>query len=166
MKKRFFLSILASLIFSGTITCNLLASEIVFVKRVSDGDTFILRDGRKVRMIGVDTPEMHDENRNNQNARRNSVDTKRVRSYAETAKKYLQKTIEGQDVRLETDWQAEDKYGRILAYVYRVSDDLFVNAEILKQGYGFAYLQFPFKRSKEFEKYSNESRKNKKGLWA
>ncbi len=166
MKKGFFLSILAPLIFSGIITSNALASEIVFVKHVSDGDTFVLQDGRKVRMIGVDTPETHDDNRNDQNARRNLLDKKRVRSYAQTAKKFLQKTIEGQKVRLEPDWQAADKYGRVLAYVYRVSDDLFVNAEILKQGYGFAYLQFPFKRSKEFEKYSNESRKNKMGLWA
>ncbi len=166
MRKTLFLSILAGLICPGIIPSNLSAFEIQMVEHVSDGDTFVLRDGRKVRMIGVDTPETHDENRNNQNARRNSLDKKRVRSYAETAKKFLQKTIEGQEVRLESDWQTEDKYGRVLAYVYRISDGLFVNAEILKEGYGFAYLQFPFKRSKEFEKYSNESRKNKKGLWA
>ncbi len=166
MKIRLFFNVLASFIIAGIFSSNLSASEVAIVKYVSDGDTFVLQDGRKVRMIGIDTPETHDENRNDQNARRNSLDKKRVQAYASTAKKFLQKTIEGQEVRLESDWQAEDKYGRVLAYVYRVSDDLFVNAEMLRQGYGFAYLQFPFKRSKEFEKYSNESRKNKKGLWA
>ncbi len=117
-------------------------------------------------MIGVDTPETNDEYRNNQNAKRNLIDQKRVQLYAAKAKKYLQTTIEGQEVRLEYDWQRQDKFGRTLAYVYRSSDDLFVNAEIIKQGYGFAYLQFPFKYSKEFKTYANESKKNRKGLWA
>ncbi len=166
MKRRLFFGICSFLFFMGTAQTPSLASEVLIVKHVSDGDTFTLSDGQKVRLIGVDTPETHDENRNDQNARRNSIDKKRVQAFALKAKKYLQTTLEGQEVRLETDWQKQDKYGRQLAYVYRVSDDLFVNAEIVKQGYGFAYLQFPFKYSKEFERYSNESRKNKKGLWA
>jgi len=51
-----------------------------------------------------------------------------------------------------------------LAYVY-LEDGIFVNAEIIKQGYGYAYTQFPFKYLEEFRQYEKEARENKIGLW-
>ena len=72
--------------------------------------------------------------------------------------------MEGKEVRLEYDWQRRDKYNRLLAYVYLL-DGTFLNAEIIKQGYGFAYTRFPFKYLQEFRKYEKEARENKKGLW-
>jgi len=72
--------------------------------------------------------------------------------------------VEGKEVRLEYDWQRRDKYNRLLAYVYLL-DGTFLNAEIIKQGYGFAYTRFPFKYLQEFRKYEKEARENKKGLW-
>ena len=45
-----------------------------------------------------------------------------------------------------------DKYGRILAYVY-LMDGTFLNAEIIKQGYGFAHTRFPFMCMEEFGRY-------------
>lgn len=71
----------------------------------------------------------------------------------------------GKSVRLEYDWQRVDKYGRTLAYVYREEDGLLVNAEIIRLGYGFAYLYFPFKRSDEFRKLGEEARASGNGLW-
>jgi micrococcal nuclease len=47
--------------------------------------------------------------------------------------------VEGKEVRLEFDWQRRDKYGRLLAYVY-LPDGTFLNAELIKQGYGFASM--------------------------
>jgi len=44
--------------------------------------------------------------------------------------------------------------------------DIFVNTELLKQGYAYAYLEFPFSKSSEFKQYQNEARENKRGLWA
>ena len=44
-------------------------------------------------------------------------------------------------------------------------DGTFLNAEIVRQGYGFAYTKYPFKYMEEFRKYEREARENKKGLW-
>jgi micrococcal nuclease len=72
--------------------------------------------------------------------------------------------VEKKQVRLEYDWQKRDKYGRLLAYVY-LEDGTFLNAEIIKQGYGFAYTKYPFKYLEEFRQYEREARNNSKGLW-
>jgi micrococcal nuclease len=72
--------------------------------------------------------------------------------------------VEGKEVRLEYDWQKRDKYGRLLAYVF-LMDGTFLNAEIIKQGYGFAYTRYPFKYLDEFRRYEREARENKRGLW-
>ena len=57
--------------------------------------------------------------------------------------------VEGKIVRLGYDWQDRDKYGRLLAYVY-LMNGTFLNAKIIKQGYGSAYTRFPFKYLDEF----------------
>jgi len=73
--------------------------------------------------------------------------------------------VEGKKVKLEYDWQRIDRYGRTLAYVY-LKDGTFANAEIIKQGYGFAYTKYPFKYMDEFRKYELEARLKGVGLWA
>jgi micrococcal nuclease len=83
--------------------------------RVVDGDTIILSNGEKVRLIGVDTPET---------VRPNTP----VEYYGKEASAFTKKMVEGKPVRLEYDWQQRDKYGRLLAYVY-LMDGTFINAE-------------------------------------
>ncbi len=70
----------------------------------------------------------------------------------------------GKRVRLEYDRERQDKYGRTLAYVY-LEDGTFLNAEIIRQGYGFAYTQFPFKYLEEFRKLEREAQEAGRGLW-
>ena len=60
-------------------------------------------------------------------------------------------------VRLEFDAERKDRFGRTLAYVY-LPDGTFLNAAIVKQGYGHAYTQFPFRYSEEFQGYEREAR--------
>jgi micrococcal nuclease len=112
-----------------------------------------LEDGRKekVRLIGVDTPEtVHPQ--------------KPVEYFGKEASAFTRRMVEGKEVRLEFDWQQRDKYGRLLAYVY-LPDGSFLNAEIIKQGYGFAYTRFPFKYLEEFRQCEKEAREQKRGLW-
>ncbi|MFH1623702.1 MAG: thermonuclease family protein [Pseudomonadota bacterium] len=45
-------------------------------------------------------------------------------------------------------------------------DGTFLNAEIVKQGYGFAYIRYPFKYLYEFRNYEREARENGRGLWS
>jgi micrococcal nuclease len=59
----------------------------------------------------------------------------------------------------------EIEYGRLLAYVY-LDDGTFLNAEIIKQGYGFAYTRFPFKHIEQFRQYERDARESGAGLWA
>jgi len=140
------------------------------VARVTDGDTVVLSDGRKVRLLGIDTPELNDPARNRRNANRTETDFETVQAFAYKATVFVKGLIEGKEVRLEYDdvnikIDHKDKYGRTLAYIYRVSDGMFVNAEIVKQGYGFAYTRFPFKYMEEFRGYEREARENERGLW-
>ena len=122
------------------------------VKRVVDGDTIVLSNGERVRLIGVDTPE--------------SVHPRKpVEYFSKEASAFTKKMVEGKPVRLEYDWNRRDKYGRTLAYVYRMPDNLFLNAEIVKQGYGHAYTRFPFKYMEEFRRYESEARDMERGLW-
>ena len=122
--------------------------------RVIDGDTIVVNiEGRneKVRLIGLDTPETVHPN-------------KPVERFGKDASEFTRKMVVGKKVRLEYGWESRDKYGRILAYVY-LEDGTFLNAEIIKQGFGFAYTRFPFKYLEEFRQYEREARENGRGLW-
>lgn len=121
------------------------------VVKVVDGDTLILSNGEKIRLIGVDTPEI-------------AHPLKPIQYFAKEAGSFTKKMVEGKKVRLEFDRQERGKYDRLLAYVY-LKDGTFLNAEIIKQGYGFAYTKFPFKYLEEFKQHEKEAEKNKRGLW-
>jgi len=126
------------------------------VRRVVDGDTLVLENKERVRLIGVDTPETKHPR-------------KPVEYYGKEASRFTKTMCEGKRVRLEFD-QAnahighKDRYRRTLAYVF-LEDGSFLNAEIVKQGYGFAYTRFPFKYMDEFRRYEREAREQGSGLW-
>jgi micrococcal nuclease len=130
---------------------SLFGQDIVKVKRVIDGDTLFLTNGERVRLIGVDTSETKHPR-------------KSVERFGKEAYLFTKKMAEGKEVRVEYDWQRRDKYDRLLAFVY-LMDGTFLNAEIIKQGYGFAYTKYPFKYMEEFRKYEREAKENKRGLW-
>lgn len=98
------------------------------VEYVVDGDTIdVTIDGReeRVRLTGIDTPEK---------ARRDTGAP--AECFGDEATSYTERLLPlGTAVRLERDVVGRDDYGRILAYVYRVDDGVFVNYEIVRQGY-------------------------------
>lgn len=126
-------------------------AEIYKVKRVIDGDTLLLVNGERVRLIGVNAPETKDRR-------------KPVEYFGPEASLFTKQMVEGKEARFEFEKRKRDKYRRLLAYVYLL-DGTFLNAEIIKQGYGRAYTRFPFKYKKEFQKYEREARENGKGMW-
>jgi micrococcal nuclease len=130
--------------------------ESATVLRVIDGDTIEISIGGqtdKVRLIGVDTPETVHPN-------------KPVEHFGKEASEFTRKLAEAKKVVLrdELGGQERDKYGRLLRYVY-LEDGTFVNAEIIKQGYGHAYVLYPFSHMEEFRAYERQAREKGLGLW-
>jgi len=72
--------------------------------------------------------------------------------------------VQSKRVRLEFDQDRVDRFGRTLAYVY-LEDGAFLNAEIIRQGYGFTYTRFPFKFLEEFRALERDAREAQRGLW-
>lgn len=145
----FSILILTTFLLSLSASCS--NPQILLGTRVVDGDTIVLSNNERVRLIGVDTPET-------------KRPKKPVEYFGKEASAFTKKMVEGKNVRLTYDQQQRDDYGRLLAYVY-LMDGTFLNAEIIKQGYGNAYTKFPFKYMEEFRQYEKEAREAKRGLW-
>lgn len=134
---------------------NKLKLEEVEVTRVIDGDTFecvINGKTQKVRLIGVDTPEsVHpDKNKNSEEGKK--------------ASDYTKEKLQGKKVGLEYDVQKNDKYGRILAYVWNESK--MYNLELLEKGYAKVITIPPnIKYSELFLEKQKIAQETNQGFW-
>ena len=123
------------------------------VKKVVDGDTVSVSQIGKLRLIGIDTPELKDPR-------------KPVQCFALEASNKAKELLNGRKVYLVYNpVEKLDKYNRTLAYVFR-DDGLDFNAEMIKLGYAQAYTKYPHPRLDEFVKYGQQARENKLGLWS
>jgi micrococcal nuclease len=127
------------------------------VLRVVDGDTVQVRvEGRheRVRYIGIDTPE---------SVRPGSP----VQCFAKRASAFNARLVAGERVRLVSDAERRDRHGRLLAYVYRVRDGLFVNAELVRRGYARKLTIPPnVAHAAEFRRLAAAARRKGRGLWS
>ena len=126
------------------------------VVRVVDGDTIRVRLGdrtERVRYIGVDTPE--------------SVKPGTpVQCYAKRAAAANAALVAGQRVRLVGDVEHRDRYGRLLAYVYREPDGAFVNAQLVRDGYARTLMIAPnVAHARQFAQLARTARESGRGLW-
>lgn len=144
------------------------SKELIKVVKVIDGDTIVLENGKTVRYIGIDTPELHHPK-------------KAVECFAQEAKMTNENLVLGKKVKLEKDISETDKYGRLLRYVYVKKSEqdeseakneasesgmIFVNEYLLREG--FARLStFPpdVKYVNLFQKAEKEARENNRGLY-
>lgn len=123
------------------------------VQRVVDGDTLLLDDRTRVRLLGVDTPETKHPDR--------PVDPLGLE-----AAEFMRRHVEGRSVRLEFDRERRDRFGRVLAYVY--AGDLFLNEELIRAGYSRAETHFPYSEQmkRRFREAEAEAREAHRGGWA
>jgi len=137
----------------------------VSVKRAVDGDTLLLSSGERVRLIGIDTPEMHESNKLQRDSQRSGQDASTIQKLGRLSYEFTRNLVEGKRVSLEFDAEKYDKYKRLLAYVY-LKDGTFVNAEIVKQGYA-SLMSIPpnVKYADLFQQLYREARENRRGLW-
>ncbi|MCM8795478.1 MAG: thermonuclease family protein [Candidatus Omnitrophica bacterium] len=137
----------------------------ILVTRVIDGDTIQLENGQRVRLIGIDTPEMHESDKLYRDAQRTQQDLATIQRLGRQAYAFTRNLVEGKRVSLEFDVERYDKYKRLLAYVF-LKDGTFVNAEIIKEGYASLMTIPPnVKYADLFLKLYREARENRRGLW-
>lgn len=137
----------------------------ILVTRAVDGDTLVLANGQRLRLIGIDTPEMHESNKLRRDSERMRQDVEVIKALGRRSYQFTKELVEGKKVKLEFDIERRDKYGRLLAYAY-LEDGTFVNAEIIRQGYA-SLMTYPpnVKYADLFLKLYQEARVNKRGLW-
>jgi len=139
--------------------------EDVLVKRAVDGDTLQLENGERVRLIGIDTPEVHESDKLQKDSERTNRNKAEIIKMGMRAWSFTRNLVQGKRVRLELDVEKHDKYGRLLAYVY-LKNGTFVNAEIVKEGYASLMTIPPnVKYADLFLRLYRQARENNRGLW-
>lgn len=128
------------------------------VSHVVDGDTVDLRIGERrvrARLIGINTPE--------------TVDRRRpVECFGPQAKDATRLLLPpGTAVRVERDIEPRDDYGRLLVYVYRAADGLFVNHELARRGLAVP-LRIPpnTAHAPDFAAAARQAEREGLGLWS
>lgn len=114
--------------------------------RIIDGDTFEIETGEKVRLIGINTPEISD-------------------IFGQEAKQHLADLIEGKTIDLQTDnFSADrDRYSRLLRYV--ILDGIDINKKMISDGFAFAYLKYHFEKANDYKEAQLTSSEANKGMW-
>ncbi len=118
------------------------------IERIVDGDTVVCRGQGRVRLIGVDTPELSQE------------------PYGRLAARALAKLVPvGIDVELEPDIERRDQHGRLLAYVW--AEGRLVNWLLVRQGWAVVLTYPPnVQYVDEFTEAQEAARRDRAGLWA
>jgi micrococcal nuclease len=124
------------------------------VSRITDGDTIVVGGDVRVRLIGMDTPETQDPRTS-------------VQCFGPEASRHTAELLPpGTAVRLVYDVDRTDRYGRTLAYVYRLSDGLFVNVALVRDGYARIATYPPnVAHVEEIRAAETEAREAGRGLW-
>lgn len=120
------------------------------VERVSDGDTLWLTGIGKVRLIGIDTPEVYGE----------------VECYGREASAFAKRLLPpGRRVRYELGTEERDRYGRALAYLW-LDDGRFVNRLLVERGYATPLTIPPnVEFANDFVRAARRARRAGRGLW-
>jgi micrococcal nuclease len=132
------------------------------VESVTDGDTLVLTNEARVRLIGIDAPEMKSSPRSG------GAD----QPFARDALEFAEQGVEGRKVELQLDKERVDKYGRFLAYVWYVDrksgEEVLLNEELVRAGLAKAMLRYPYseRMKRRFRAAEQEARDNKRGIWS
>ncbi|SEM78432.1 thermonuclease family protein [Nitrosomonas marina] len=122
------------------------------VKKVYDGDTIILENGKRVRLLGINTPEIESRYRAGEPG-------------GKMAKVWLQERLQGQKVYLEYDLEKQDKYKRLLAHLF-MSDGTHINLELIKNGLAFVNIMPPnLRHAAQFERAQYLAEQHNLGIW-
>jgi len=133
------------------------------VEWVYDGDTIRVAGIGRVRLLGIDTPEREASGKDRFFVRLGGSG-KGLRRIAGEALSFNIEQVKGREVRLTTDREERDVYGRLLAYV-TLPDGRLLNRLLLEKGYAVVYRRFDFARKGEFLAAEEEAKRQGTGLW-
>lgn len=174
MYKRLLLLLVLFLVFSF-VSCSR-ESNVFKITHVVDGNSMVLDNGERIRLIGVDTPEEYIVSKLEEHdffARAKEKDAKRfdkikedIKSMAIKANEFSKGLCEDKIIRVEYDRTKRDRYGRLFAYIYLPNGKL-LNEEIILQGYGFYGDKYPFKQElmDRFKEAQSKAKSEQRGLW-
>jgi len=129
-----------------TLVATATREELVRVKQVYDGDSVLLEDGRRVRYLGINSPEYQEP-------------------YYLKAKRFNESLVLNREIRLEFDQEKLDSYGRLLAYVY--VENQMVNARLVQEGLAHAFFIGPGRKHNAMLLQTQEKAKQRKaGIWS
>lgn len=157
MNKKFFIPLITILIMLGAALGWILKpspfqshDNLYQITDIIDGDTFKLKDGTRVRILGIDAPEKGE-------------------CYYQEAREALKGLIQNKIVKIEKDITDKDTYGRLLRHVFLVNtehDNILVSDYLVSQGFAFDYYIPPDTRYRELLVQAREEAKRKNfGLW-
>lgn len=123
------------------------------VERVVDGDTLLLRNRARIRLLGIDAPETVRPNHP-------------IEPWGKEASEFLRRATIGRSVRLEFDRERVDRYGRFLAYVW--VEDTLLNEALLRAGLARAKLAYRYSSTMKtrFERAELAAQAERRGLWS
>ncbi len=133
------------------------AQEWLTVRWVNDGDTIVLEDGRIIRYIGINTPEIKHL--------RSDGTTQKAEAFGYKAKAFNKQMVFLKKVRIDFEKQKKDRYGRVLAHLF-LEDGTFVNKRMVELGYAHCLWKSPnTKYSAEFLEAQHRAMQTGKGIW-
>jgi micrococcal nuclease len=145
------LRLILLLLFCGALSVPSVQAESARVKYVIDGDTVVLEDGRHVRLLAINTPEVEGR--------------RPAEPGGEAAKRWLKARIEGKVVSLVADQQGADKYGRSLFYLFDWQRR-FINEELLAQGFATLSIHPPnVKYLSRLQQAQQQAESSRLGIW-
>jgi len=133
------------------------AKDLHVVQWVDDGDTIKLADGRRIRFIGINAPEIEHKSLNGK--------IKKAEPFGDRAKNTTRTLLNLKKVSLELDREKTDRYGRVLAYVF-LPDETFVNKKLIEEGLAYC---LPDRTNNQYEQIFLKTQQGAmlsgKGLW-
>jgi endonuclease YncB( thermonuclease family) len=122
------------------------------VKTVYDGDTVVLENGRKIRLLSINTPEVQHKD-------------KMADAGGEDAKTWLNNKLQHTRIRLEFDFEKTDKYGRTLAHLFSEKKE-HINLSLVKAGLATISIYPPnLLYVNELLAAENKAEQDKLGIW-
>jgi len=122
------------------------------IKKIYDGDTILLENGTKLRLLGINTPEV---------SKRDKI----ADEGGEEAKQWLIEKLTGAKIKLRYDLERKDKYGRVLAHVFTKNNE-HINLQLVSNGLAIANIWPPnLKYADKLIAAQQQAESQKLGLW-